>query len=300
VVPRRVGPYRLERLLGRGGFGEVWRARGPSGRVALKLILPALRESEVVVERFRLEGEILTALEHPGLPRAREVGSADGELYIAMEYLEGETLDVELARRLRAGDPFSRTEALRVFGRITAAVAYAHDAGIVHRDLKPANVLRTTKGAIKVLDFGVARLVGATAMSDTTIGRTLGTVFYLSPEQIEGEPVDRRADVFALGCILFELLTLRRAWARDEDDLPLAVDRAPGSLQPQNHTVAVARRITGGRRPSPRALDASWPEAVDAVLARALAIEPDDRFADANAFYAAFEAALGEADPLAS
>jgi len=251
LVGRVVGDYKVERELGRGGMGEVYLARDTRlGRpVALKL-LPALYTTDSErVRRFRQEARSASALNHPNILTIYEVGEADGLRFIATEYVEGETL-----RALLAGGGLTPERALDVAIQTACALAAAHDAGIVHRDVKPENVMVRPDGYVKVLDFGLAKLVerepagegGGTprARHSTNPGIMLGTISYMSPEQARGQKVDARSDIFSLGVVLYECVAGRTPFEGEtqsdilvsilsEEPPPLAVHTAdaPGALQ---------------------------------------------------------------------
>lgn len=201
-----VGFYRIDAVLGHGGMGIVYRAEDTRlGRtVALKAVAPRFAGDEIRRERLRREARAAAALNHPGIATVFALEEIDGELFIASEYVPGETLRDEL-QRSRAS--FDRTIATAL--EIVRALAAAHAKGIVHRDLKPENVMRPNAGGIKILDFGLARLTEDTATVHALTGddTRLGTPAYMAPEQIRGEPVDFRADLFAFGALLYELGT---------------------------------------------------------------------------------------------
>ena len=201
--------FRVLRQIGRGGMGVVYLAEDLKLErpVALKLLPAGLDKDRERLRRFEREARLAAALNHPNIVTVFQIGEWDGRPFIATEFVEGETMAELLAR-----GPLSAPEAAAVGGQILAALAVAHQAGIVHRDLKPANVMMRPDGTVKVLDFGLARLVapGATATAETGPGRILGTPAYMSPEQWEGRPADTRSDIYAFGCILYEMLTGRR------------------------------------------------------------------------------------------
>lgn len=217
----KLGPYEIVAVIGAGGMGEVYRARDSrlNRQVAVK-ILPALFSSDVDrLRRFQQEAAAAAALNHPGILAVYDVGSQDGLWYVVSELLEGETL----RDRLRDG-ALSRRKSVEYGIQIARALAAAHDKGIVHRDLKPLNIFVTRDGSIKILDFGLAKLMpqhesvaagGATAATltvETTPGLVLGTVGYMSPEQVRGLPADARSDIFALGAVLYEMLSGQQAF----------------------------------------------------------------------------------------
>jgi serine/threonine-protein kinase len=207
---RQLGPYRILAPLGAGGMGEVYRARDEQLRrdVAIKVLPDRTSGSSEAVARFEREARAVAALSHPNIVAVHNLGS-EGELrYLVMELLEGETLH----ERLRRG-PLPAGLAAQTAARAADALAAAHDRGVIHRDVKPSNVFLTRDGGVKVLDFGLAR-AAETRFSDdsptevrTRTGVILGTLGYMSPEQLSGEEVDSRADVFSLGCVLHEMLT---------------------------------------------------------------------------------------------
>ena len=211
-----IAHFRMIRLLGRGGMGDVYLAEDVNlGRkVALKLLPPAFRTNDERVSRFEREARATAALNHPSIVTVYEIGERQGQPFIAMEFVDGETLQARLSR-----GPMPEADALRAGTRIADALAAAHNAGVIHRDLKPANLMLRRDGAVKVLDFGLARLLGHFSDSDTpedlpsatASGRVMGTPAYMAPEQWNGRPADARSDIYSLGCVLYELLTGRRA-----------------------------------------------------------------------------------------
>jgi len=217
----RLGPYEIVSLLGAGGMGEVYRARDPRlGRdVAIKVLPAAFSTSVDRLHRFEQEARAAAALAHPNILAVYDIGTADVAPFIVSELLEGETL----RDRLRAG-PVGVRKAIQLALPIAHGLAAAHEKGIIHRDLKPENVFITSDNRVKILDFGLAKLTQdqsvagstlATVPSPTEPGVMLGTVGYMAPEQVRALPVDHRADLFAFGAILYELLSGRRAFSRD-------------------------------------------------------------------------------------
>ncbi|WP_432070807.1 serine/threonine-protein kinase [Streptomyces sp. AA1529] len=208
------GRYRLLDLVGRGGMGEVWRARDESlgRRVAVKCLKPPGRREDagflrVLRERFRREARVAASLQHRGVTVVHDFGDDDGLLYLVMELLEGRNLSQLLADN--KGQPLPLAEVLDVAEQVAAALAYTHAQGVVHRDLKPANVMRSADGAVKICDFGIARLahdIGFTARISGS-GTAMGTPHYMSPEQIADSAVDHRSDLYSFGCVLYEIAT---------------------------------------------------------------------------------------------
>src|SRR5688572_852312 len=226
-----VGPYRLERLLGEGGMGQVWLAARADGlyqrRVALKLLRPGLADSNLRL-RFSRERQILARLAHPHIARLLDAGiSSDGLPYLALEYVEGEPITDYCRNHQLPLEP-----RLRMFHQICDAVSHAHANLIVHRDLKPSNILVTPSGDVRLLDFGIAKLLDSDApmIEQTRTGVRAFTLHYAAPEQVRGEPVTTMTDVYALGVVLFELLTdtkpyrLKRQTDAEWEEAILAAD----------------------------------------------------------------------------
>ena len=211
--PARIGPYVIDHVLGRGGMGSVYLAARDdsefSPRVALKVMRNGLDQDRVLLRRFTEERQILASLEHPGVARLLEGGvTSEGHPWFALEYVDGMPLD-----RYVEAHALSLHDKLRLFLQIADAVSYAHRNLVVHRDLKPSNILVTADGAIKLLDFGIAKLLAPSVGGDAPITRTGFQPFtpeYASPEQVLGDPVTTSADVYALGVVLYELLTGKR------------------------------------------------------------------------------------------
>ncbi|GHA68670.1 MULTISPECIES: serine/threonine-protein kinase [Streptomyces] len=274
------GRYRLLERIGRGGMGEVWRARDESlgRRIAVKCLKPLGTQHDhsftrVLRERFRREARVAAALQHRGVTVVHDFGEWDGVLFLVMELLEGN----DLSRLLEdnKGHPLPVADVVDIAEQVASALAYTHEQGIVHRDLKPANIVRTADGTVKICDFGIARLghdAGFTARLTGT-GIAMGTPHYMSPEQIGGDEVDRRSDLYSLGCVLYEMATgvppfdLGDAWAilvghRDTEpepprthraELPRYLDRiildllAKRPEQRPDDAGELGRRITAGR-----------------------------------------------------
>ncbi|HET6550653.1 MAG TPA: PASTA domain-containing protein [Solirubrobacter sp.] len=261
------GRYRAERRLGSGGMGEVWCAEDEVlGRlVALKLLGSRFAEDPEFRERFRREARAAAGLAHPNIVGIFDRSEWDGTPYIAMELVDGKTLkDLVLER-----GPLPPDVATGVMVQILRALGFAHRRGIVHRDVKPQNVIIDAEGTAKVADFGIAR-AGGSEMTET--GAIVGTVQYLSPEQAEGRPVDRRSDLYSAGIVLYELLTGR---------LPFDGE-AP---------VSIAIKQINERPAPPSQLRPGLPPALEAVVLRALEKDPAQRFQSADEFIAALEAA---------
>src|SRR5712692_5843433 len=234
----KLGPYQILALLGAGGMGEVYRARDTTLKrdVALKVLPAAFLRDPERMARFQREAEVLASLDHPNIGPIYGLVESEGARALVLALIEGPTL----ADHIEAG-PLPQAEALAIAKQVIEALEYAHDRGVVHRDLKPANVKITPDGVVKVLDFGLAKVLedepptSSLANSPTlTLGHTragliLGTAAYMSPEQAVGRPVDRRSDIFSFGAVLYEMLTGQRAFpgAATPDVLEAVVKNDP-------------------------------------------------------------------------
>jgi beta-lactam-binding protein with PASTA domain/predicted Ser/Thr protein kinase len=262
------GRYRIIRRLGSGGMADVYCAEDTQlGRdVALKLLYRRFAEDTEFVERFRREASSAAGLQHPNVVQVFDRGQWDGTYYIAMEFLHGRNLK-QVVRDHGALEP---ALAVELVIQILKAARFAHRRGIVHRDIKPHNVIVDDEGRAKVTDFGIAR-AGASDMTET--GSIMGTAQYLSPEQAQGLPVDARSDLYAIGIVLYELLT----------GAPPFDAESP---------VTIALKQVSETPVPPMQRNPAVPPPLDAVVMRALRKEPSERFQDADAFVAALESAM--------
>ncbi|UCF38196.1 MAG: serine/threonine protein kinase, partial [Acidobacteriota bacterium] len=211
MIGQTIGHYRVLEKIGEGGMGQVYLAEDTSldRKVALKFLSEPLQQDPILRQRFLREAKLAAALDHPFICHIHEIGQADdGSDFIAMEFVEGQTLKERLQE-----SPLSYREILQIGSEISEALERAHGKGIVHRDLKPANIMLTTEGRVKVMDFGLAKKVPIGEGSEAEITAaltkdqtTLGTLNYMSPEQLKGQEVDPRSDIFSFGIILYELL----------------------------------------------------------------------------------------------
>ncbi len=220
LVGKEIDGYRIEGILGRGGMGIVFKAENQSlGRmVALKVIAPDLAQNEEFLKRFRREARALAQLYHPNIVLVFALRQADLGLYIAMEYVEGQTL----ADHLQAHSPIAWPQALPLIKQLLSALDYAHERGIIHRDLKPLNIMLTEQGEVKVMDFGLAKMLGKGSGESTVTGARGGTLCYMSPEQARGlKNVDHLSDLFSLGLTLYEMLAGRLPFKKDDSDFTI-------------------------------------------------------------------------------
>ena len=269
MLGRQLGHYRIEGLLGAGGMGEVYRARDDrlQREVAIKVLPEAVARDPDRLARFEREALALARLSHPNILAIHEFGREGDVAYVVMELLHGETLRARTAR-----ERLPWRKAVEIAAGVADGLASAHGHGIVHRDLKPENLFLTSDGHPRILDFGIARFELAADSRAETLpapafatrpGMVVGTVGYLSPEQARGEPGDARSDIFALGGVLFEMLTGRRAFARDSVD---------GTL----------RAILAEPAPDISDLGLGIPPDVGRIVARCLEKDAEDRVQSAR------------------
>jgi len=205
MIGKTISHYKILEKLGEGGMGVVYKAEDTKLRrtVALKFLPPELTRDSEAKERFIHEARAAAALNHPNICTIHEIDESEGQFFIAMEYVEGESLKDVIEGNLPKVLNFR--EALDLASRVADGLNEAHGKGIIHRDIKPDNIMITSKGQAKIMDFGLAKLRGQTKL--TREGTTLGTVAYMSPEQARGDEVDHRTDIWSLGVILYEMLT---------------------------------------------------------------------------------------------
>lgn len=271
-----IAGFRLDEPIGEGGMGVVYKARqlDLDRIVALKLIQPSLSSSDEFRVRFQRESRLAASIDHPNIVPVFQAGEAEGVYFIAMRYVDGTDLGEYLRSR---NSPLEPLAAARLISEVAAGLDTAHEAGLVHRDVKPANVLLDPRLHPYLTDFGLTKQVTSQSLNTKT-GLWIGSINYAAPEQIEGEAVDARTDVYALGCMLFEALTRRLPYVRDND---MALMYAKVHNEPL----------------LPSEVDPNLPPEFDEVVRRALARRPQDRFASAgNLGAAALAAAQGVPD----
>jgi serine/threonine protein kinase len=202
MIGKIISHYKILEKLGEGGMGVVYKAEDTKLKrtVALKFLPPHISESGEEKERFIHEAQSASALNHPNIATIHEIDEFDGQMFIVMEYVEGRTLKQVIEK-----EALSIKRVLDIGIQLCEGLAMAHEKGIVHRDIKSDNIMLTPRGQVKIMDFGLAKLKGATKLTKTR--STLGTLAYMSPEQAQGEEVDSRSDIFSFGVVLYELLT---------------------------------------------------------------------------------------------
>jgi tRNA A-37 threonylcarbamoyl transferase component Bud32 len=269
-----LGPYRIINQIGKGGMANVYKAYQASvdRYVAIKVLPTQLAESKEFATRFHQEARIIAMLEHPHILPVFDYGESDGIAYFVMRYLDAGTLK----DKMESGRPLPLNDIDRIFTQLAEALSYAHSHGVVHRDLKPANALIDPFGNVFLTDFGIAKLLESASPRLTQTDAVMGTPAYISPEQAQGQPVDQRSDIYSLGIILYEMVTGSVPFVADT---PLAV---------------LFKHITDPL-PLPSKVKSDVPEQIEKVILKALAKNPQDRFATASDFVEAWKSALEQA-----
>jgi serine/threonine protein kinase len=266
------GRYRIVKELGKGTMGVVYEAHDPQidRLVALKILRPDRMVSEAYVGRFLKEARAIGRLSHPSIVNIYDVGEDHGTIYIAMEYLKGTPFN-EVVRSGR----LTVSQAVDIARQVAEALDYAHNKAIVHRDIKPSNIILTDDNRVKLTDFGIARIEDAAAIYQTQAGEILGTPVYMSPEQVMGQTVDGRSDLYALGVILYEMVVGRRPFGGDT-------------------IAAIFRSITQDLPQSPSSGDLQIQPALSDLIMKSLAKSPEDRFQTGGEMAAALAAVLSQ------
>ncbi|MBM7315005.1 Stk1 family PASTA domain-containing Ser/Thr kinase [Streptococcus suis] len=264
------GRYRIVKQIGRGGMADVYMARDlilDGEEVAVKVLRTNYQTDQIAIQRFQREARSMAELDHPNIVRITDIGEEDGQQYLAMEYVNG----LDLKKYIKDFAPLSNDDAVRIMGQILLAMRMAHTRGIVHRDLKPQNVLLTEDGTAKVTDFGIAVAFAETSLTQTN--SMLGSVHYLSPEQARGSKATVQSDIYAMGIILFEMLTGR---------IPYDGDSA----------VTIALQHFQKPLPSVREENPAVPQALENVVMKATAKKLSDRYKSVAEMYADLASAL--------
>jgi serine/threonine protein kinase len=275
-VGQSIGDYQIIGILGAGGMGQVYKVRNViSDRIeAMKVLLPNLASEPELADRFMREIKVLASLSHPNIAGLHTALRVENQLLMIMELVEGVTLEA----RLKQG-PIPVADSLNYISQVAAALAYAHEQGVIHRDIKPANMMLTQNGVVKLMDFGIAK--SSTDQRMTLTGTTMGSLYYMSPEQVKGIPLDARSDLYSLGVSLYELVTGRKPFQGDSN---YAIMAAHLQMAP----------------PPPIEADPSLPKPLNDLILTCLAKDPAQRFGSARALANALEhvkATLGQPAP---
>jgi serine/threonine protein kinase len=273
---KRIGDYQILDELGSGGMGRVWRVRNViTDRIeAMKVLLPDLAGRQELAARFQREIKLMASLNHPNIASLRTAFTADNQLYMVMEYVEGKTM----AEKLEHG-AIPAPDALNYIGQVLSAVSYAHQQKVIHRDIKPANMMLTPQGVIKLMDFGIAR--AGEDRSLTMTGTTMGSLSYMSPEQVKGEPTDARSDLYSVGVSLYEMVTGQRPFVATSD-----------------YSI-MAAHVKEAPKP-PVELHPGLPAALNEIILMSIAKDPALRFQTADAFRNALSSVPVTASPVVS
>ncbi len=274
MTGRYLGKYEIQSEIGRGGMGIVYQGFDTvlQRPVAVKVLPPALAVDQDFVRRFQREAILAARLHHPNIVIVHDVGEQNGIHYIVMDYLSGQTLDTWMQQQ----GPMPAASALRVVQQVADALDYAHEQGVIHRDIKPSNIMLSPTGHVTLMDFGLVRATEGTGV--TRSGILIGTPEYMAPEQVMGQPADRRTDVYAFGVVVYQLLT---------GQVPF----------PRNTPPAIFHAHVYESPPPPHTLRADLSPATEAVMLKALAKQPEQRYAQAGTLAADFAAAVGGKTP---
>ncbi len=272
----RIGDYQIIAILGAGGMGQVFKVRNViSERVeALKVLLPNLESDPQLAERFMREIKVQASLQHPNIAALHTALRIDNQLLMLIEFVEGVTVEAEMARKR-----ISVADGISYIRQVLAALSYAHQHGVIHRDIKPANMMLTPSGNIKLMDFGIAKIAQDRKLTQT--GHTVGSLYYMSPEQIQGAmDLDPRSDLYSLGVSLYEIVTKRRPFEGDSDYSIMAAHLGANPVPPID-------------------VDPSLPAMLNDVILMSISKDPAQRFQTADAFRAALGSVEQSLGPIA-
>ncbi len=263
------GRYKIGEMLGQGGMSAVYKAEDPNLKrtVAIKIIHPHLSENPEFVRRFEQEAAAVARLRHPNIMQVHDFNHDGVTYYIVFEYIAGQSLNQKLEELHATGQIMPLDEVTRIMTPLCNAVSYAHAQGMVHRDLKPSNVIINPAGQPILLDFGIAKILGDNYVHTAT-GATVGTAQYMAPEQVLGEKVDHRADIYSLGVMLYEMVTGRPPYKG-------------------NSAITIMMKHVNEPVPDARLFNANLPPGYNSILAKALAKNPNDRYDSATELAAA-------------
>jgi serine/threonine protein kinase len=266
MIGKQILNYKIESLLGEGGMGSVYLAVHTqlNRKVAIKALNPSLVKNHGIRARFKNEAATLSQLNHPNIVMLFDYLEEEAALYLIMEYVEGKTLEEYIQT---VSGPIPEIKAIPLFSQVLDGFAYAHEQEVIHRDVKPANIMITAREKIKILDFGIAKLLSQKVQTLTQTGVKMGTVLYMSPEQVKGEKVDKRSDVYSLGVTLFQMLTGRSPY----DD-------------PHATEFAVYNKIVNEPLPPAKTYYPNISDRIQTIINKATAKNPDERFQDCQEF----------------
>ena len=270
MIGTKILNYKIESLLGEGGMGNVYLATHESldRRVAVKSILPHLVENKEIKARFLNEAKTMSKLQHPNIVSLYDYYSGDEGLFLFMEYVEGKELHDYL---MDLGKPLDEDLSRAFMHQILMAFQHAHKKGVVHRDIKPSNIIISNDGEIKILDFGIAKLLNDTNSNLTKTGTQVGTVYYMSPEQVEGQKIDHLSDIYSIGVTMYQLLTRVNPYKDCTTDFE------------------IYKKITGEKLPDAKLINPSLSESIIDIIYKATEKDPKNRFQDCQEFIDAFE-----------
>jgi len=270
MIGKIISNYEIKSLIGEGGMGSVYLAHHTqvSRRVAIKVLLPQYLKNQEIRLRFRNEASMMAHLQHPNIVSLFDYVEDDSGMYLIMEFVEGTPLDEYIAR---VTGPMPEMKAVPIMKQILDAFDYAHSQKVVHRDIKPANIIVGSEGKVKILDFGIARIIGEGGHNLTKTGTQMGTVFYMSPEQVQGKKVDHRSDIYSLGVTFYQMVT--------------GINPYKGITTEYE----VYNKIVNDTLPNPKEIYPGVPDYLIPIISKAINKNAEDRFSDCKEFLQAVE-----------